>query len=612
MTKKLLIEMVHFVLGPSLSLWLLVAQSQAQAPSAPRPEYPRPDLMRSDWQTLNGPWEFEFDDTNRGLTEHWYAGSKRFTRTIQVPYCFQSQASGIGDTSFHDVVWYRRTVQIPEGWRSRRVMLHFGAVDYEATVWVNGDQAGSHRGGHVGFSMDISSQLKPGANVITVRAWDPSIDKTLPRGKQYWKPQSEGIWYTQTTGIWQPVWIEPVDAVHVKQLRITPDVDHSEVSIEVLLSQGKPDLELRVDVRLGEKNQAASGVSCQKSRCTTILRLEGQQLWSPEKPALYDLGLQLLESGKELDKVSSYFGQRKVSVHDRKVYLNNRPYYLKLVLDQGYWPETLLTPPSEEAIQYDIKMTKAFGFNGARKHQKVEDPRWLYWADRMGLLVWGEMANAQDFSQEYVARFTEEWQQVLVRDYNHPCIITWVPINESWGVPQILTNPEQQAHARAMYHLIHSLDQTRLVVDNDGWEHTEATDLMTLHDYSRAGPDLAARYKGLESDPNRIPRSSREVLAFGSRYDGTPIVMSEFGGIAYRQGAPALKNEWGYSGIESSKEAMLDRLNGLVNALMGNSAFAGFCYTQLTDVEQEINGLLTYQRRPKAEPAEFAKIFNQP
>jgi len=597
-----------------LELLLLIVAGgvdQAQTTSPSRPEHPRPDFMRLDWQTLNGAWEFEFDDTNRGLAERWYARDRRLARTIQVPYCFQSRASGIGDTSFHDVVWYRRVVQVPDSWRSRQVMLHFGAVDYEAIVWVNGEWVGSHRGGQVGFSVNLSSQLRPGSNVIALRVWDPSTDKALPRGKQYWKPQSEGIWYTRTTGIWQPVWMEAVDAVHLTQLRITPDVDRSEVRIETSLSQARPDLELRINVRLAEKNQYAS-TSCQSGWCTAVVRLEDQQLWSPENPLLYDLVLELADKGQVLDRVSSYFGQRKVSVHDRRVFLNNRPYYMKLVLDQGYWPESILTPPSDDAIQYDIKMTKAFGFNGARKHQKVEDPRWLYWADKMGLLVWGEMANAQDFSQEYVSRFTEEWQQVVAQNYNHPCIIAWVPINESWGVPQISTDLEQQAHARTMYSLTHSLDQTRLVVDNDGWEHTETTDLMTLHDYTPAGTDLAARYKSLETDSDRIPRNHRESLAFGNRYNGAPLVMSEFGGIAFRLGAPIGKNEWGYSGVEATKEAMLERLKGLVKAVRSNSVWAGFCYTQLTDVEQEINGLMTFQRQPKADPAEFAKIFNQP
>jgi beta-galactosidase/beta-glucuronidase len=601
---------VHTTFLVSL-LFIFTGIAKAQTASVPRPEYPRPDFARADWQTLNGRWEFEFDDSDRGLAERWYAADKRFSREIQVPYCFQSKLSGIGDTSFHDVVWYRRAVQIPQAWGSRRVLLKFGAVDYDATVWVNGDHVRSHRGGHVPFSVDITDRLKPGDNAIVLRAWDPSTDRSLPRGKQYWEPRSQSIWYTRTSGIWQPVWLEAVDAVHIARLRITPDVDGSQVSIETILSKLIPDLKLRVTARLRGVVQAQSEIVCRQIRPTAILKLDGQQLWRPENPTLYDLTAELIAGGKVIDKVDSYFGQRKVSTHAGKVYLNNSPYYLKLVLDQGYWPESTLTPPTDEAIQYDIRMAKSFGLNGARKHQKVEDPRWLYWCDRLGFLVWGEMANAQVFTDEYVSRFVDEWQQIIARDYNHPSIIAWVPINESWGVPRILTDALQQEHAKTMYHLIRSLDRTRLVVDNDGWEHTDETDLFTLHDYARMGEQLTAKYKILETDRSQIPRNGREALAFGYKYNGTPILMTEFGGIAYRIGGAKAENEWGYSGIEPTKQAMLDRLDSLVKALRDNAAIAGYCYTQLTDVEQEINGLMTYDRKPKADAAEFAKIFGR-
>ena len=580
------------------------------AADVPRPEHPRPDMMRTDWQTLNGSWEFEFDDGDKGQAERWHAGSRKFSKKILVPYCFQSKLSGIGDPAFHDVVWYRRSFQVPETWRSKRVLLHFGAVDYEAKVWVNGDFAGSHRGGHVSFSMDVTDHLKAGGNTIVLRAWDPSTDRTIPRGKQYWREKSERIWYTRTTGIWQPVWLETVDAVHVKRLRVTPDVDRSQVGIEVFMSRVAPDLKLRLTAKKDGVVQARSEIDLTQARSVATLALENQQLWSPERPNLYDLIVEVVSGGRVLDKAESYFGQRKVGAHAGKFYLNNAPYYLKLVLDQGYWPDSLLTPPTDEAIQYDIKMTKAFGLNGARKHQKVEDPRWLYWCDKMGLIAWGEMANAYDFSEEYVERFSQEWQEVIARDYNHPSIVAWVPINESWGARQILTNTVQQEHVKSLYHLTRSLDQSRLVVDNDGWEHTDETDLFTLHDYARTGADMASKYKILETDPVRVPRNGREALAFGYKYNGTPFMMTEFGGIAYRVGTPLAENEWGYSGIEPTKEKMLDRLRGLVKALRANTAFSGYCYTQLTDVEQEINGLMTYDRKPKASPEEFAEIFN--
>ena len=589
----------------------------AQTTAIPRSEHPNPLVMRADWQTLNGRWEFEFDDNNRGLAERWYETRKAFSKNIVVPYCFQSRLSGIGDTGFHDVVWYRRTVSIPDSFRrGRHIVLHFGAVDYEATVWVNGAQVGQHRGGNVGFEVDITDYLKPGDNVVTLRAFDPSTDMSLPRGKQYWKPKSAAIWYTRTSGIWQPVWMEAVDATHLKGFRVTPDVDTMQAAIDATLTQFSDGLKLRATARFQNKIQAQSEIACTSTKPALTLQLndsfEQQILWSPERPNLIDLTLELVNArGEVIDRVESYLGMRKLSVHNGQIYLNNHPYFLRLVLDQGYWPESILTPPSEEAIIYDIKMTKAFGLNGARKHQKVEDPRWLYQADKMGLIVWGEMANAYDYSPEYVARFTDEWQQIIARDYNHPSIIAWVPINESWGVHYILTSRAQQEHAKTMYHLVKSLDQTRFVIDNDGWEHTDATDLMTLHDYARTGEELTAKYKDLGKPGTLIPRNGREALAYGYQYNGTPFLMTEFGGIAYRAGTQAAENEWGYSGIEPSKEAFLRRLDGLVKALRANPVWAGYCYTQLTDVEQEINGLMTYDRKPKADPAEFAKIFNQ-
>ena len=590
----------------------------AQNVSVPRPEHPRPDMLRADWQTLNGRWEFEFDDANRGLAENWQReGAKRFTRNIQVPYAYQAKLSGIGDASFHDVVWYRRAVQIPQNFRAagRRVVLHFGAVDYEASVWVNGERVGDHRGGNVPFSFDISDQLKAGDNVIVVRAFDPSTDRTIPRGKQFWKEKSEAIWYTRTTGIWQPVWLESVGASRVERLRVTPDIDNRQVGIETILNRPADDARLRFVASLRGEVQAQAEVSAKATggaNPRVVLRLDRQELWSPERPNLYDLRVELVGAGGEvLDRVDSYFGQRKVSTHDDKIYLNNEPYYLRMVLDQGYWPESLLTPPTEEAIKYDIEMTKKFGFNGSRKHQKVEDPRWLYWCDRLGLVVWGEMANAFDiYTDEYVERFTDEWQRAVQRDYNHPSIIAWTPINESWGVNDILTDRRQQAHAKSLYYLTLSLDSTRLVQDNDGWEHTDVTDIFGIHDYARTGADFAAKYKHLETDRTRIPRNGREALAYGYKYNGTPIVLTEFGGISYSVGARR-PGDWGYSGVEPTKEAFMSRLDGLVKAVRDNKAIVGYCYTQLTDVEQEINGLMTYDRKPKADPSEFARIFGR-
>jgi beta-galactosidase/beta-glucuronidase len=403
--------------------------------------------------------------------------------------------------------------------------------------------------------------------------------------------------------------MEAVDPVHVATLRITPDVDRSQVVIDARVSRPAPDLWLRATVALEGATVAQSETRVADRDANVTLRLPGQRLWSPEHPTLYDLTLEAVAGGKVLDTLQSYFGQRKVSTHAGKVYLNDAPYYLRLVLDQGYWPESVLTPPTDDAIQRDIQLAKSFGLNGARKHQKVEDPRWLYWCDKMGFLVWGEMANAYEYSDVYVSRMLEEWPQAIARDYNHPSIITWVPINESWGVPGVLTDHAQQAHLKSLYELTRSLDSTRLVVDNDGWEHTDATDLMTLHDYARTGAEMAAKYQGLGEPGRAIPRNGREALVYGAAYNGTPFLMTEFGGIAFRLGAPGAANEWGYSGIEPTAEAFVTRLEGLVKAIEANPAFAGYCYTQLTDVEQEINGLTTFDRKPKVDPAQIKRVM---
>jgi len=579
--------------------------------AVPRAEPPRPDRFRAEWRSLNGPWSFAFDDADRGLREGWHAGDRPLPLTITVPFCFQSRLSGIGDSGFHDVVWYRRAFAVPEPWRGKRLLLHFGAVDYEAWVWVNGRPVGHHRGGHVSFTVDATDALVAGENRLVLRVLDPGTDRAVPRGKQYWKRDSASIFYTRTTGIWQPVWMEPVDAVHIAALRITPDVDRSQAVVDVSVSRPREGLRLRVVARLDGREAATAEATCAGARCLAVLALAEQRLWSPERPTLYDLTLDLTQGGTVLDRVGSYLGQRTVAVVGERVHLNGAPYEQRLALDQGYWPGSLLTPPSDEAIRADIEQAKSFGLNGVRKHQKVEDPRWLYWADRLGLLVWGEMANAYEFTPQAAARLTAEWQEVVARDASHPAIVAWVPINESWGVPDVLGDARQQAFVKALYHLTRALDDTRPVVDNDGWEHVDTTDLFTLHDYARTGDELAARYKVLVTDRARVPRGGREALARGHRYNGTPFLLTEFGGIAFRPAgaAPASEKEWGYEGIEATEEAFLARLAGLVKAVRANPAWAGFCYTQLYDVEQEINGLMTYDRRPKVAPERYRAIF---
>src|SRR4051812_2616517 len=398
---------------------LLTACLALTAQSVPRPEYPQPQFQREQWQTLNGQWEFDFDDGNIGVAEDWAAGSHKLGKQIQVPYCFESTKSGIGDTSFHPWVWYRKSFTLTESWKDKRVLLHFGAVDYHATVWVNGKRAGDHEGGNVPFRFDVTSYLKSGANVVTVRAEDPPTDRYIPRGKQYWEPKSRSIFYTRTTGIWQPVWLEAAGDSYLERVRITPSTDGT-VAFEATLKRPHADTSFNAIVSSGGKVIASTMSIAEETRASGSLSVRSPKLWSPGTPNLYDVTFELQRDGKVVDRVKSYFGFRSVSVENGRITLNGRPIYLKAVLDQGYWPESTLTPPTDDAIQYDIRMTKEMGFNGVRKHQKLEDPRYLYWADHMGLLVSSEMANAYLFDDEYVRRFTREWTEAVERDYNHP------------------------------------------------------------------------------------------------------------------------------------------------------------------------------------------------
>jgi len=577
---------------------LLLAGACALPAAVPRPEYPQPQFERADWQSLNGAWAFEFDDANAGLAANWPAGEHRFARTIQVPFAFETQLSGIADPSFHPYVWYRRAFSVPAGWRGRNVLLHFGAVDYDAQVWVNGRFAGSHHGGQTHFQFDITKLLRAGDNTVVVRAEDQPEDRYMPRGKQYWEPKSRRIWYTRTTGIWQPVWLEATGAAHLEQVHITPSNDGT-VRFAARTSLGAAGLTFHATLRQGSKVVGETTQPVADLRATATATVAQPRLWSPESPTLYDVTYELRRGAEVVDRVQSYFGFRTVSLAGGRVALNGKPLYLKFILDQGYWPESTLTPPSEEAILFDIKTTLAMGFNGVRKHQKVEDPRFLYWADKLGLLVSGEIANAYKYDDLYVGRILAEWTEIVARDYNHPSIIMWIPLNESWGVPD-LKQAGQQYHLRTLYSLTKSLDSTRLVIDNDGWEHTEMTDLFGLHDYLKTGELFRGRHKDAGQPGVAPPNVARAALAAGVRYNGAPLFLSEFGGIAWiPPGAKVPEESWGYAGVEKSAEAALTRLRGLYEAIAATPAYIGICYTQLTDVELEVNGLLTYDRKVK-------------
>jgi beta-galactosidase/beta-glucuronidase len=524
----------------------------------PRPEYPRPTFRRSSWVNLNGEWEF-------GARE-----SETFDRRILVPFSAQSELSGLNARDPGDVVWYRRRFDAPA---SAQLIVHFGAVDYRATVWVNGEEVAQHEGGHTPFSADITRFAGRAGNVLVVRAKDPLGDLTIPRGKQYWKAASEGIFYTPTTGIWQTVWLEPLPEHSIHGLRVRPDFDGAAVDIDVE-ADGEVEVAASFDgAVVGHWKGAGSG----------RIGLDRFMPWSPEAPHLYQLDLRL-----GADHVTSHFGLRKVEAKDGRFLLNGEPYIQRLVLDQGYFPGGLMTAGTDGDLRRDIELAKAMGFNGARKHQKIEDPRWLFWADTLGFLVWAEMPAFHEHSVEAERRLIAEWREAVVRDRDHPSVVAWVPMNESFG----LGSDPPAGFLNRLYSLTHELDGTRPVMSNDGWDHTKS-DLCTLHDYD-SGAELARRYRSIESALARDARPRPAYLP-GYGHRGEPVVVSEFGGVA-------LAGAGGFGWSEAAgADGLADTYRDMVEALMAPGPVEGFCYTQLTDIEQERNGLLTFERQPKVD-----------
>lgn len=591
-----------------------------------REEYPRPQFVRkNDWQNLNGPWQFAFDDQNIGQQSHWFSTELPQAREIQVPFVYQSELSGINDQTVHDTVWYQRQMHVSPS-QAERYVLHFGAVDYIADVYINGTYVGHHEGGDGSFSFDITNELAAdGVQTITVRAVDRTYDETIPRGKQSWTGKSEGIWYTNSTGIWQTVWLETVPLAHLVDVRFTPDLDHTAVSFDAEVSRAAIGKSLSYQISFGDEIIAEDSTDIKDTHFTRTVELVQHHIfrtafhsdgwtWTPEHPNLFSVTFTLHDPDQQpIDQVDSYFGLRKVSTENGMVFLNNKPYYQRLVLDQGYWPASLLTAPSDDALKKDIELAKQMGFNGARKHQKVEDPRYLYWADKLGYLVWEEVASVPVFCQEAANRLIDAWQETVIRDYNHPSIIMWVPLNESWGVDQIHTSRQQQHFSESLYHMIHALDNTRLVGSNDGWDNT-STDVVGIHNYSHGKKDdikQYARYReSMRTIENLISMAPGNwpIFAPGFHYTGQPIVLTEFGGISFDSDRP---DGWGYTSADTEAD-FLAELHRVLQALADSQGLCGYCYTQLTDVEQEVNGLLTADRKPKAPVAEIKQLFDFP
>lgn len=586
-----------------------------------RQEYPRPQLKRNDWINLNGTWKFEFDDENIGLYENWISNDKNFNLDINVPFAFQTKLSGINDTKFHDVVWYKKEIKIPDDWKCKRILLNFGAVDYRCSLYVNEKHIGDHEGGHISFSFDITNALTWDKEIVTLRVEDPSTDETIPRGKQFWEEESDSIWYTRTTGIWQTVWLEPIDKCSIESVKYNPDIEKGNIDIDFEVSAQSLGKTLEIEISFKDELICRDNILITDYQFNRTINLfkhkifkgnfhgRGGWLWTPETPNLFDIKLSIKDDKQVFDEIKSYFGMRKVHTEKGMVYLNNKPYYQKLVLDQGYWRDGLLTAPTDDDLKLDIELAKEMGFNGCRKHQKVEDPRFLYWADKLGFLVWGECAASASYSCKSVERLTKEWFEIINRDYNHPSIVAWVPLNESWGIPEVRSDKKQQSHSMAMYYLIHSLDSSRLVISNDGWELTHS-DICAIHNYNHGNKNEIEKYntyKNQLSTTENILNSrpaDRDIYANGYEYRQEPILLTEFGGIAFNVNDDL---GWGYTSVSNEIE-FLDDYKRIMEAIYASKCLHGYCYTQLTDVEQEINGLLSYDRKPKCKLSDIKKI----
>ncbi len=569
-----------------------------------RQEYPRPQFQRSPWLNLNGEWEFEIDKSISGKDRKLFE-AEHLPERITVPFCPESVLSGVGHKDFMECVWYRKEITLPADWmagmreRAERVVLHFGAVDYFATVYINGKQVGKHRGGFSPFSFDITGQLNEGINVITLCAEDYLRSGNQPGGKQSDKFYSYGCYYTRTTGIWQTVWLEKLPPVHIDSIQIYPDPDNTSVRITAKVT-GSGDLTVKASYE--GKEMGAATVKTQGGQVDVILPLKEKHLWEVGQGRLYDLELAFGE-----DRVKSYFGLRSVRMEGMKFLLNGKSVFQRLVLDQGFYPDGIYTAPTEEALIRDIEISLAAGFNGARLHEKAFEPRFLYHCDRMGYLVWGEHANWNlDVTRlEALEAYLPEWTELVARDFNHPAIIGWCPLNETWDKGLI---PQNDFVLETVYRVTKMMDPTRPCIDTSGNFHV-ITDIFDVHDYDQNPETFKARYDELERTGDFDVSYNCRKSATGKLrhvYRGEPVFVSEYGGIKWN--VTGSGDAWGYGDGPKTEEAFIARYEGLTKALLNNSKMFGFCYTQLYDVEHEQNGLYTYHRVPKFDMEIFRRI----
>ncbi len=566
---------------------------------------------------LNGEWEFEIDSGDSGMERGLL--EREFNGRIVVPFCPESMLSGIGETDFMNAVWYRRTVIVPSDWAGRRILLHFQAVDYEATVWANGIEAGRHRGGWCGFTCDVTGLAAPGEEAtIVVRARDDHR-QPKPRGKQSPGYRNRGCLYTRTTGIWQTVWMEPVPETHLKRPRITPDVANGLISLIQPIVGRRSGGSLRATLKDAEGEVSAATVPVGPDFTPSLdlpVKEDRRRLWQPGEPHLYDVEIELLdEGGGVIDRASSYTALRSVTIDGKAVKISGRTVFQRLVLDQGYYPDGILTAPSDEALVKDITLSMAAGFNGARLHQKVFEERFLYHADRLGYLVWGEFGDWGIDRGSPGATCVAQWLEVLDRDYSHPCIIGWCPLNETGPGGGSFEGLDDLT--RGLFLAAKATDSTRPVLDASGHSHRlPETDIYDCHDYDQNPETFRERHGGLGAGKPFVNRPhGRDVSV---PYGGQPFFVSEFGGIWWNEEAPGAgatggdADSWGYGERVGDIEDFYARFEGLCNALLDDPHMFGYCYTQLTDVFQEQNGIYAFDRREKFDTSRIAAIQTRP
>lgn len=556
----------------------------------PRAEHPNPQFKREQWRNLNGAWEFEIEKSS--------CGKGNFSKQIIVPFCPESSLSGLGIKDFMETVWYQRTVMMTEKELSGDVLLHFGAVDYQCTVYVNGEDAGTHQGGYSSFELDITKFLKVGDNQLTVRVVDDVRNPLQPSGKQSEKVESFGCYYTRTTGIWQTVWLEFVPKKRLNSIRLTPNVEACSVLIE---ADANADGNLQVECFYEERLVGSREIVLRAGVQNFELQLSEKHLWEIGNGRLYDLQLTFGE-----DRVSSYFGLRSIQFDGMKFLLNGQTVFQRLVLDQGFYPDGICTARDDETLLRDIQLSKAMGFNGARLHEKVFEQRFLYHCDREGYMVWGEYPNwGIDMSRpEAVHIVLKEWTEVLNRDYNHPSIVGWCPMNETWDY-----NGRRQydPNIATIYYVTKAVDRTRPCIDTSGGVHV-VTDIFDVHDYDQDHERFREHYDKFMTDGKIYDYVQEYHSIKTGDYKGEPLFVSEYGGIAWKKE----EGGWGYGDMPKSEEEFLKRFEGLTMALLNNKKMFGFCYTQLYDIEQEMNGLYTYERKAKFPAETIAKIVTRP